>query len=53
MAKDVLTEIPGIGPSLAQDLRLIGYEKVEDLKSADPQAMYERLETITGSHQDL
>lgn len=52
MIKDELTEIPGIGPSLARDLHLLGYNKVTELIGAKPQAMYEKLEKITGGHQD-
>lgn len=49
---DELREIPGVGASLAQDLRSLGIRKVADLKGRDPQALYDRLEKLTGSHQD-
>jgi len=42
-SKDPLTVIPSIGPSLATDLRLLGFEAVSDLKGADPEQMYEEL----------
>lgn len=49
---DPLQVIPGIGPSLADDLRLLGYQDPSDLCSADPETMYRRLEATTGHHQD-
>jgi hypothetical protein len=33
--------IPGIGPSLAEDLWDLGYRSVDELRDEDPQAMYE------------
>jgi len=33
-------EIPGVGVSIAQDLVNLGYRKIEQLKSADPEKMY-------------
>jgi len=47
-----LESIPGIGPSLARDLRLLGYKQVRDLKGEDPEKMYRKLEKKTGEHQD-
>ena len=49
---DELQTIPGIGKSLAVDLRDLGYQRVADLKGEDPQQMYERLMRIRGGHQD-
>jgi hypothetical protein len=50
--KDELQVIPGIGPSLAGDLRELGYDAVRDLKGQDPEAMYDRLCETRGSHID-
>lgn len=47
-----LRRIPGIGPSLAADLYSLGYRRPEDLAQADPEAMYARLEELTGQRQD-
>jgi hypothetical protein len=47
-----LESIPGIGPSLAEDLRDLGYLHVEDLRGADPERMYARLIELRGWHQD-
>jgi len=52
MTRDPLQVIPGIGPSLAADLRLLGYRAVSDLKDADPEAMYQRLCRLTKARQD-
>lgn len=50
--KDPLQVIPGIGPSLAQDLRDLGFEEVRELQSQDPEAMYSRLNQLRGTRQD-
>lgn len=47
-----LRRIPGIGPSLAQDLLSLGIRRVSDLKGRDPQAMYDQLCNVSGQHQD-
>ncbi len=50
--KDELQRIPGIGPSLARDLRRLGFHRVRDLATADPEEMYQRLCHLTGTRQD-
>ena len=50
--RDELRTIPGIGRSLAVDLRDLGYTHVADLKGEDPQRMYDRLIRLRGAHQD-
>ena len=42
VSKD-LERIPGIGKSIAQDLRDIGIASVDDLKGQDPEWLYQRL----------
>lgn len=37
-----LTIIPGVGKSIAEDLRQIGINMVSDLTGKDPQALYDR-----------
>ena len=49
---DELQTIPGIGPSIAIDLRELGYRRISDLRGANPQAMYDRLIRLRGVHQD-
>ncbi len=44
--------IPGVGPSLAQDLADLGYGRVSQLRGADPEQMYRRLCTLRGGHID-
>jgi hypothetical protein len=38
-----LTTIPGVGPSIAQDLVELGIRQVGDLKGKSPERLYERL----------
>jgi hypothetical protein len=38
-----LTDLPNIGPAMAQDLRFIGILKPEHLKGKDPVKLYETL----------
>jgi hypothetical protein len=49
---DELQRIPGIGPSLARDLRALGVRKIDELSRRDPEAMYEVLNGIRGVRQD-
>jgi hypothetical protein len=49
---DELTTIPGVGPSIAQDLRDLGYRSVSDLSGADPEDMYQRLIRQVGKPVD-
>jgi hypothetical protein len=49
---DVLQEIPGIGPSMAQDLRDLGVFKISDLVGQDAESMYKRLCQIHDMHID-
>ncbi len=47
-----LQVIPGIGPSLAQDLYALGLRRVADLRRKNPGILYRRLEKLTGTKQD-
>jgi len=47
-----LQRIPGIGPSLAQDLWELGYRRVEYLAQQDAEAMYTALEHLRGQPMD-
>lgn len=47
-----LTDIPGVGISIAQDLQLLGYKKPADLEGQDPEEMYSRLMASTGNYID-
>jgi len=38
-----LQRIPGVGPSIAADLRTLGIHQVSDLDGADPEALYTEL----------
>jgi hypothetical protein len=47
-----LQRIPGIGPSLAQDLYDLGIHRVSALRRRNPQRLYEKLCELRGVHQD-
>ena len=47
-----LESIPGVGKSIAADLRRLGFPTVSALRTADPERMYQRLCAITGTRQD-
>ncbi len=49
---DDLQSLPGIGPSLARDLRALGIRRVADLKRRDPERLYTRLNALRGQRQD-
>jgi hypothetical protein len=47
-----LQVIPGVGPSIAQDLVDLGYKSVSELKGADPESIYQELCVLRGQHID-
>lgn len=49
---DDLQTIPGIGPSMARDLRDLGIYQVADLVDQDPERMFKRLQLIHGTKID-
>jgi len=51
-SSDPLQVIPGVGPSIARDLRQLGVRRVTDLKGKSPEALYDRLCRIRGVRQD-
>jgi hypothetical protein len=50
--RDPLQTIPSVGPSIAEDLRSLGYRAVSDLKGQDPEAMYQALRELRGEPID-
>lgn len=52
MPRDPLQAIPGVGPSIARDLRRLGIESVEQLCGRDPQKLYEQSNKLRGVRQD-
>jgi hypothetical protein len=50
--RDELQTIPGIGPSLARDLRDLGVRRVIDLKRRNPERLYQGLNALRGIRQD-
>ena len=51
-APDELRRIPGVGVTIAQDLRGLGITRVDQLRGADPQALYDRMCREAGQHID-
>jgi hypothetical protein len=51
-APDELQTIPGVGPSIASDLRRIGIQRVADLRGRSPERLYARSNARAGVVQD-
>ena len=47
-----LCGIPGVGPSIASDLHLLGIRHIADLRGRDPQLLYSELCREMGQHVD-
>lgn len=55
MNKKILKEfqkIPGVGPSIAQDLWDLGIRSLDDLKKRNPETMYQQSCALRGQHID-
>ncbi|MCX6537912.1 MAG: pathogenicity locus [Acidobacteria bacterium] len=50
--KDELQLLPGVGPSIANDLRSLGVRSVRDLGRRDPERLYRLLCVQTDERQD-
>lgn len=48
-----LETIPGVGPSIACDLKTLGIRQVSDLKGGNPEKLYEMLCQIQGVKVDI
>ena len=48
----VLTDLPNVGPSIANDLRIVGVETPQDLVGKNPLELYNQLNTRTGTRHD-
>ena len=44
--------IPGVGPSIAEDLWGLGMRSIDDLRGGDPEALYERMCEVQGVRID-
>jgi hypothetical protein len=51
-ASDELTRLPGVGPSIAADLRSLGVRSIRDLARRNPERLYANLCRKTGERQD-
>jgi hypothetical protein len=47
-----LLQIPGIGPSIASDLYLLGIREVAELRGRNPESLYTELCREVGRHVD-
>jgi nucleotidyltransferase/DNA polymerase involved in DNA repair len=47
-----LRQIPGVGPSIANDLWRLGIRSITDLRGSSPQALYEQLCAQAGMQVD-
>ena len=50
--RDELQQLPGVGPSIAADLRRLGVRSVRALRRRNPERLYRRLCDLTGERQD-
>jgi adenine-specific DNA glycosylase len=50
--KDPLRAIPGVGPSIAADLRAIGVNDPTGLRGKNPERLYARSNALSGVVQD-
>lgn len=50
--RGALTCIPGVGPSIASDLRLLGIREVAELRGRNPEWLYAELCERVGGHVD-
>lgn len=47
-----LQSLPGVGPSIAADLRQLGFHTVDSLRNQNPEEMYARLCRMQARHLD-
>ena len=52
MPHDTLQTLPGVGPSIARDLRALGVRSIAMLARRDPERLYARLNRLRGVRQD-
>ena len=50
--QDELQQLPGVGPSIAADLRRLGVRSIRELARRDPERLYAKLCELTDSKQD-
>ena len=48
----MLTDIPNVGPAVAAKLERLGVHGVDDLRGADPDALFDRLCVMDGQRHD-
>jgi hypothetical protein len=50
--QDELERLPGVGPSIARDLRDLGIRSIPALRRRDPERLYAALNRLRGVRQD-
>ena len=45
-------DLPNVGPAFAEDFRRLGYVAPDEIRGADPVAIFERLGELAGARQD-
>jgi hypothetical protein len=50
--RDELLTIPGVGPSIARDLRALGVRSLASLRRRNPERLYGNLNRLRGTRQD-
>lgn len=50
--RDELQDLPGVGPSIAADLRSLGVHSIRQLARRNPQKLYDDLCLLTHERQD-
>ena len=48
----VFGHLPGVGPSISQDLWYLGMRSIDDLAAGDPEAMFEETRRLAGGTMD-
>jgi hypothetical protein len=51
-SRDELQTLPGVGPSIARDLRDLGVSSIAALRRRDPERLYAALNRLRGVRQD-
>jgi len=51
-AKSELLSLMNVGPAMLRDLHLLNIEHIAQLSKKDPEALYKKLEKVTGHPQD-
>ena len=48
-----LRDLISVGPAMLRDFEMLGIRSVKELAKQKPKKMYEKLQKLTGRHQDI